>query len=82
MEDEWGIQAIDFGNVAEVRPCSNMECEHRTGMHAWIDIDYTEVVQPELPNVMVPMGDHDAVVYKHLWRRSWPMIVILQATKR
>ena len=32
-----------------------MECEHRT-VHAWIDIDYTEVVQPELPNVMVPMG--------------------------
>ena len=21
MEDEWGIQAIDFGNAAEVRPC-------------------------------------------------------------
>lgn len=74
MEDEWGIQAIDFGNVAEVHPCSNMECEHRTGMHAWIDIDYTEVVQPDQPNVMVPMGDHGAVVYTHLWRRSQPMI--------
>ena len=52
-----------------------MECEHRTGMHAWIDIDYTEVVQHDQPNVMVPMGDHGAVD-THLWRRSQPMIRI------
>ena len=74
MQDQWGIKAIDFGNVAEVHPCSNMECEERTGMHAWIDIDYTEIVDPEDPNSPIPMSERGAVVYTHLWRRSQPMI--------
>ena len=50
-----------------------MECEHRTGMHA-DRYRLHQVVQPDQPNVMVPMGDHGAVVYTHLWRRSQPMI--------
>ena len=74
LEEGWGIAAIDFGNVAELHPCTNMECAARTGMHAYIDIDYTEVVRPEDANEAVPMGARGAVVYTHLWRRSQPMI--------
>lgn len=74
LEQGWGIHAIDFGNVAEVHPCSNMECEERTGMHVYQDVDYTEIVHPERPNEAVPLGTRGAVVYTHLWRRSQPMI--------
>lgn len=74
IEEGWGLLAIDFGNVAEVHPCTNMECAHRTGMHAYIDIDYTEVVRPEAPNEAVSMGRRGAVVYTQLWRESQPMI--------
>ena len=34
IEAGWGLHAIDFGNVAEVHPCTNMECAQRTGMAA------------------------------------------------
>ena len=74
IEEGWGIQAIDFGNVAEAHPCSNMECDARTGMHAYIDVDYTEVVRKDSPHALVPMGEPGAVVYTHLWRKSQPMI--------
>jgi phenylacetate-CoA ligase len=74
LEAAWGLSAIDFGNVAELHPCSNMECAARTGMHAWIDVDYTEVVRPGEPAGTLPMGETGAVVYTHLWRRSQPMI--------
>ena len=74
LEDGWGAHVIDFGNVAELLPCSNMECEERTGMHAYIDVDYTEVVRKDDPRALVPMGEHGAVVYTHLWRKSQPMI--------
>ena len=74
LETAWDLKAIDFGNVAELHLCSNMECEARTGMHAYIDIDYTEVVRPDAPNEAVAMGERGAVVYSHLWRKSQPMI--------
>lgn len=74
MEDGWGIRAIDFGNVGEVHPCSNMECEARTGMHAYVDVDYTEVVRKDDVHTLVPMGEPGAVIYTHLWRKSQPMI--------
>lgn len=74
IEAAWGLSAIDFGNVAELHPCSNMECAARTGMHAWMDVDYTEVVRPGEPACALPMGEPGAVVYTHLWRRSQPMI--------
>jgi phenylacetate-coenzyme A ligase PaaK-like adenylate-forming protein len=74
MEQGWGIKAIDFGNSAEVHPCSNMECEHRTGMHVWNDLVYTEVVSKDDPNTRLPMGSRGAVVYTALWRNSQPMI--------
>ena len=74
IEAAWGLSAIDFGNVAELHPCSNMECAARIGMHAWTDVDYTEVVRAGEPGCALPMGETRAVVYTHLWRRSQPMI--------
>lgn len=74
MEDGWGMKAIDFGNSAEVHPCSNMECEHRTGMHVWTDVVYTEVAAKDDPHSLVPMGERGGVVYTALWRKSQPMI--------
>lgn len=74
LEAGFGIKAIDFGNVAELHPCSNMECSERTGLHVYQDIAYTEVVNPDNPHQPRPMGERGAVVYTHLWRRSQPMI--------
>lgn len=51
-----------------------MECAHPTGMHAYIEIDYTEVVRPEAPNEVVPMGRRDAVVNTESWLESQHMI--------
>ncbi len=74
LEAGFGIHAIDFGNVAELHPCSNMECSQRSGMHVYQDIDYTEVVDPLNPNRGLGYEQRGAVVYTHLWRRSQPMI--------
>ncbi len=74
LEEAWALAAIDFGNVAELHPCSNMECAERAGMHAYTDVDYTEIVRPDAPNEARPMGETGAVVYTHLWRKSQPMI--------
>lgn len=74
MEEGWGMKAIDFGNVAELLPCSNMECEERTGMHTYIDVDYTEVVKKDNPNELAGMGNRGSIIYTHLWRKSQPMI--------
>lgn len=74
METGWGMKAIDFGNSAEVHPCTNMECEERAGMHVWNDFVYTEVVSKEDPSSAVPMGTRGGIVYTALWRKSQPMI--------
>ncbi len=74
LESGFGIRAIDFGNVAELHPCSNMECSHGGGMHVYQDVDYTEVVNPDNPNQSFGYDRRGAVVYTHLWRKSQPMI--------
>ncbi|MES9814507.1 MAG: AMP-binding protein [Candidatus Thiodiazotropha sp.] len=74
LESGFGIRAIDFGNVAELHPCSNMECSHGSGMHVYQDVDYTEVVNPQNPNQSFGYNRRGAVVYTHLWRKSQPMI--------
>jgi phenylacetate-CoA ligase len=74
LEAGFGLRAIDFGNVAELHPCSNMECAEGSGMHVYQDVDYTEVVNPENPNQSFGYNRRGAVVYTHLWRKSQPMI--------
>ncbi|MEW8505075.1 MAG: AMP-binding protein [Candidatus Thiodiazotropha sp.] len=74
LESGFGLRAIDFGNVAELHPCSNMECSHGGGMHVYQDVDYTEVVDPHDPNRPLGYNRRGAVVYTHLWRKSQPMI--------
>ena len=37
-----------MGSMAEMTPwMTNGECRHRTGMHLWQDLVYTEVCDPE-----------------------------------
>jgi len=74
LEDGWGIKAIDGGNTAEVHPLTNIECEERRGMHAYLDVDYTEIVGVDDPHTQVAMGEPGAVIYTHLDRESQPMI--------
>ena len=74
IEEGLGVRAVDFGNVAELHPCSNMECTEGTGMHVYQDIVYTEIVEPHRPSAAVPLGQQGALVYTHLWRQAQPMI--------
>ena len=74
IEEGLGVRAVDFGNVAELHPCSNMECTEGTGMHVYQDVVYTEIVEPHRPSSSVPYGEQGALVYTHLWREAQPMI--------
>ncbi|MEM7675901.1 MAG: phenylacetate--CoA ligase family protein [Myxococcota bacterium] len=74
IESELGVRAVDFGNVAELHPCSNMECSEGCGMHVYQDVVYTEIVDPEQPSVRRPPDHTGALVYTHLWRQAQPMI--------
>jgi len=60
--------------MAEMTPwMTNAECQHRTGMHLWNDIVYTEIVDPKTREP-VPPGGEGVPVYTHLERTSQPMI--------
>ena len=74
IQEGLGARVVDFGNVAELHPCSNMECVEGRGMHVYQDVVYTEIVDPERPSVGLPMGREGALVYTHLWRQAQPMI--------
>lgn len=74
IEETFGALCIDMGSMAEMTPwMTNAECWHRTGMHLWQDLVYTQVCDPEtfLP---VPFGGEGVAVYTHLERTSQPMI--------
>lgn len=74
IEELFGGICIDSGTMAEMTPwMTNAECEHRTGMHLWSDIVYTEVVDPQTGE-LVPEGGEGVPVYTHLERDSQPMI--------
>src|SRR5256886_2736914 len=49
------------------------ECRHRTGMHLWQDLVYTQVCDPET-FAPLPFGAEGTPVYTHLERTSQPMI--------
>lgn len=74
IEDTFGGLCVDMGSMAEMTPwMSNAECRHRTGMHLWQDVVYTEVCDPETYEP-VPFGCEGTPVYTHLERTSQPMI--------
>ena len=53
---------------------SNSGCRHLPGgMHLWLDLVYTEMVDPAT-KTPVPLGGEGVPVYTHLERTSQPMI--------
>ena len=65
---------IDMGSMAEMLPwMTNGECRHRTGMHLWQDIVYTQVCDATTFEPL-PFGSEGTPVYTHLERTSQPMI--------
>ena len=74
IEESYNCKCIDSGTMAEMTPwMTNGECDFRTGMHLWMDIVYTELVDPETKKV-VDYGKEGVPVYTHLERTSHPMI--------
>lgn len=74
IEAAFGGICIDSGSMAEMTPwMANGECEHRSGMHLWQDLVYTELVHPDTKE-RVPYGEEGVPVYTHLERESQPMI--------
>jgi phenylacetate-CoA ligase len=74
IEETFGGACIDMGSMAEMTPwMSNAECRHRTGMHLWQDVVYTQVCHPRTFQP-VPYGAEGTPVYTHLERTSQPMI--------
>ena len=74
IEETFGGACIDTGSMAEMTPwMTNAECRHRTGMHLWQDLVYTQVCAPGTFGP-VPFGAEGTPVYTHLERTSQPMI--------
>ena len=74
IEGTFAGACIDMGSMAEMTPwMTNSECRHRTGMHLWQDLVYTELCDP-ITYKPVPFGSEGTPVYTHLERRSQPMI--------
>ncbi len=74
IEATFGGACVDMGSMAEMTPwMTNGECRHRTGMHLWQDLVYTQVCDPETFQP-VPFGAEGTPVYTHLERTSQPMI--------
>ena len=74
IEETFGGICVDMGSMAEMTPwMTNGECRHRTGMHLWQDLVYTQVCDPATWQP-VPSGAEGTPVYTHLERTSQPMI--------
>ncbi|MFI5375437.1 MAG: phenylacetate--CoA ligase family protein [Candidatus Rokuibacteriota bacterium] len=74
IEETFGGRCVDMGSMAEMSPwMTNGECGHRTGMHLWQDLVYTQVCDPETFRPR-PYGAEGTPVYTHLERTSQPMI--------
>jgi phenylacetate-CoA ligase len=81
IEDTFGGACIDMGSMAEMSPwMTNGECRHRTGMHLWQDIVYTQVCDPQTFRP-VPFGAEGTPVYTHLERTSQPMIRLVSGDR-
>jgi phenylacetate-CoA ligase len=67
--------------MAEMTPwMTNGECRHRTGMHLWQDLVYTQVCEPETFRPL-PYGAEGTPVYTHLERTSQPMIRLVSGDR-
>ena len=74
IEETFGGRCVDMGSMAEMSPwMTNAECRHRTGMHLWQDLVYTQVCDPE-SFAPAEFGREGTPVYTHLERTSQPMI--------
>ena len=74
IEATFGAICIDSGSMGEVTPWMNIaECAHRTGMHLWQDLVYTELLDPQTMEPL-PFGATGTPVYTQLERRTQPMI--------
>ena len=81
IEDTFGALCVDMGSMAEMTPwMTNAECRHRSGMHLWQDVVYTEVCDPEAFRP-VPYGSEGTPVYTHLERTSQPMIRLVSGDR-
>jgi phenylacetate-CoA ligase len=81
IEDTFGGICVDMGSMAEMTPwMTNGECRHRTGMHLWQDVVYTEVCDPDTYEP-VPYGEEGTPVYTHLERTSQPMIRLVSGDR-
>jgi phenylacetate-CoA ligase len=81
IEETFGGVCIDMGSMAEMTPwMTNAECHHRTGMHLWQDLVYTQVCDPETFQP-VPFGAEGTPVYTHLERTSQPMIRLVSGDR-
>jgi phenylacetate-coenzyme A ligase PaaK-like adenylate-forming protein len=81
IEETFGAACVDMGSMAEMTPwMTNGECRHRTGMHLWQDIVYTEVCNPDTWEP-VPYGEEGTPVYTHLERTSQPMIRLVSGDR-
>jgi phenylacetate-CoA ligase len=81
IEETFGGICVDMGSMAEMTPwMTNGECRHRTGMHLWQDLVYTEVCDPETLSP-VPYGAEGTPVYTHLERTSQPMIRLVSGDR-
>ena len=81
IEETFGGACVDMGSMAEMTPwMTNAECRHRTGMHLWQDLVYTQVCDPETFRP-VPYGAEGTPVYTHLERTSQPMIRLVSGDR-
>ncbi len=81
IEETFGGICVDMGSMAEMTPwMTNAECRHRTGMHLWQDLVFTQVCDPETFTPL-PYGGEGTPVYTHLERTSQPMIRLVSGDR-
>ena len=81
IEETFDGICVDMGSMAEMTPwMTSAECRHRTGMHLWQDLVYTQVCDPD-SFTPVPFGAEGTPVYTHLERTSQPMIRLVSGDR-
>lgn len=75
VESMFDCTLVDQGTQAEMTPwMTSSGCKYiNEGMHLWQDLVYTELIDPELREV-VNYGEEGVPTYTHLERTSMPLI--------